>query len=365
MNGMNIDDGALAGADLGAMTAQLEKANAAGSTELNPGSATTEQRAAQPVEKVQANPTEAASEQTQSDSTPTAGGEPAKPAEAAPAKPETEQPKPGEPVKSKYAQEQERRDRSWKALNEQKEAHKAEREAFAKQQAELQAERDQLKAEREQALLESTPKPEQFEAAAQRKQTEADALEKQADRAEDDGKYDEAKKLKAKAQRARVEAEQYQEAGEQARKNPNPTLAQIQEKRQAEEKEWTLKAAIDFPEFAKPNSDVAKRAVAYLDNLKTSDPALANHPKARYFAAEMATLQAAAEAGVKVGKLLQAREAEVGRLQARVKELEGLTTPGAGGSVQQQPAAKSFNEMTVAEQAAALQQQAQEMGTFR
>lgn len=374
MNGINLDEGTLAGADIGALTAQLAEANAAAAapTETT-ASATTEQRAAPAESKVEASPTQAEGESvaagkpvegsgaTTEAATPKPDAPKTEGAEAAKA---TEQPKPGE-AKSKFTQEQERRDRSWKALNSEKEAFKAEKEATAKAKAELEAERKQMQAEREAAILESTPKPEQFEAAAQRKQTDADALEKQADRAEDAGDDDQARQLRAKAQRARVEAEQYREAGEQARKNPPPTLAAIQERRAAEEKEWTLKAAIDFPEFAKPNSAVAKSAVQFLENLKATDPVLSRHPKAAYFAAEHAHLQVMASAAVNLKKQLDTRDAELGQLRAKVKELEALTAPSGGGSVQQQPGERTFNEMSPSEQEQQLQQAAAELGSFR
>jgi hypothetical protein len=92
---------------------------------------------------------------------------------------------------------------------------------------------------------------------------------------------------------------------------------------------------------------------------------LARHPKASYFAAEHATLQVLASQAVNLKKELESRNAELGQLRAKVKELEALTAPAGGGSVQTPPGERAFNELSKTEQEQQLRQAAAELGTFR
>lgn len=369
MNGINIDEGTLVGADLGAMTAQLAEANAAaGVPKEVTASATTEQRAAQPEPKTDASSTTTETNQSpkQTD-TPAAGDKPApaNPEAAKAADAKTDDAKPGEPAKSKFAQEQERRDKSWKALNEQKETFKQEQDRLKAEREQFQRERELFQKERDEKALESHIPAEKFEAAAKAKTLTAEQLEFQADKAEDSGDADKAKQLRKQAQRARVEAEQYQEAAEQAKKNPPANLEAVKAAREAQVKEWTLKAGIDFPEFAKANSEEGKMAAIFLANLQKTDPDIAKHPKAIYFAAQQASLAFQAARVPALNKVIEGQKSKLSQMEARVKELEALTSPAGGGTVVRQPAEKSFMEMSAQEQAQHLAQQAREMGTFR
>jgi hypothetical protein len=247
-----------------------------------------------------------------------ATADPKKSTEAKPAdKPAAEQAQ-----KSRYEKARERQEGSWKELNAQKDAFKAEREAFERDKAEFQA-------RRQQAEQEFTP--EQYDEAARK--------------FEDEGKFEFAEMAKKKAEALRKDPETA------ARKQRDQATATATE---AQRKEWALKAGVDFPELAKDNSATQLRVA----QLFKEEPDLKAHPKGIYMAARLATLEAAA-AGV------ADKDKELGQLRARVKELEELTTSSPPGGAAQLPAEKPFEQKDAASQLKELEEQAVAMGTLR
>jgi len=226
--------------------------------------------------------------------------------------------KPGE---SRFAKAQERQKRSWDELNAQKEALKAEKDAFEKERAEHAKARE-----------------------AAEKEFSPEAYDEAARKFEEQGKFDLAELAKAKAA--------------ELRKNPpkspreNAEIANAEQAKQS--KEWALKAGIDFPELAKTNSPLQVRVA----QLFKEEPDLKAHPKGIYVAARIASLEAAA-AGV------TEKDKELGTLRARVKELEKLTSPGGGGSAAAIAAGeKPFEQKSEEEQLAELQKEALELGVL-
>lgn len=234
------------------------------------------------------------------------------------AKDQTPSPK-EEPKLSRYEKARQREQKGWEALNAEKAAIKAEREKFELERKEFEG---KAKAAQEQFT------PEQYDKAAE--QFEAS------------GKFDLAELAKKKA--------------EELRKNPPAKVAdEAKAKTEASRKEWTLKAGVDFPELTKEKSPLNGRVREMLEE----EPDLKAHPKGIYLAARLASLEAAA-AGV------PGMETELGKLRAKVKELEILTAPGGGGgSAIQVQGARSFEQMNDTEQLAELEKLAHEQVTLR
>jgi hypothetical protein len=232
---------------------------------------------------------------------------------------------PDDKAKSKYAQSQERRDKSWKALNEEK-------AAFTKQQEQLKADRDALVIERKklegerQKLSQPKHTPEEVEFTAKAWEREAEALEAQ-------GKYEEADEKRLLAKQAKAWA------GE-LRANP-PKPSQTDQEAQAEydklQKQWWSKAVIDFPALGKEASPEA----VMLKGLVEANPHILKDPEGLYWAGRLAVAETSAATVPKMEK-------ELGELRAKVKDLnEKLAVSGdsiqlAGGLGK----AKSPSEMS-------------------
>lgn len=285
-------------------TAMADAAKAETSTEsLNTG----EQQAA-------SNPESADTATAATDSTKTeAGAAQTDPAATEPNKqaPDPNAPKPGEPAKeqSRYAKELERRDKSWKALN-------AEKEALAKAKAEFEAQQAKVVAPKYTA--------DQYDAAAEKFEAA--------------GKYDlaEAAREKAKELRANPQAEAEARGAQES--------AQHQ---QALDASWQRVKA-EMPEALDKSKPFNAALLAFIK----AEPELMKHPNGPYLGAVFVRNQLQAEAA----KPLQA---EVETLRAKVKELEArVTVPGSGLS--KLPAPKAFNEMTADEQERELERQFRE-----
>ena len=255
---------------------------------------------------------------------------------------------------SKYAKDFARRLVTWTELNEGKAAFSAEK---AKLEGDIKAQRDRLYGEAEAFRLQqaaSTPPPEKYEAYAAEEERKAGDLDKQAKAAEADGDFTKADKLREAAAEARAWAKNAKAKAEELRKNPPPSQKQQQEKLAVYLKEWTSKAAIDFPEFAKKDSAVQKEAAAYYRQMSAQVPMLQTLPGFIYFCAERAAYKTAADR-------VPGLERELGELKTKLKELEALTNPSPSGGVPKQPAAagnKKFEDMTPDEQFAWLRENA-------
>ncbi len=245
-----------------------------------------------------------------------------------------EAPKP----KSRFEKAQERASKSWEEVNAAKAELKAEQEKLAAERAKIEQARQEWEANHRE------PSATEYEAHAGRLLAKAKAIEAEAEKLEDAGKYQEAEAKKREALKLTHYAEDAQAAAEQARKNPpDKAQAERQAKIEAQRKEWTLKAATDFPAFAKQNTEQAKTAAEIMRIMQQSDPDIARHPKAVYFAAELAEAKCAAARVPDLEKRLTASE-------ARVKELEALTSPGGSGVAgqPQAPAGDDFDSLVSA-----------------
>lgn len=243
--------------------------------------------------------------------------------------------------KSKFAKDKARRDDSWKALN-------AEKESFTKERETFQSERQKWQQEREATESSQRVTPEKYEAYAQQCRARVDHLKAEADRLDDAGKIDEADKLREEARDAEVDIKRATKAATDLRVNPQYQQAQAAE--QSKRREWTLKAATDFPELAKDGSPFQQAVAQNLATLQQQFPEMGRLPSIIYFASRL-TAAETASAGVSElkGKLSQA--------EARVKELEILTSPGAPG----QPAKvgqTTFDQQPREEQLAELERMA-------
>lgn len=220
---------------------------------------------------------------------------------------------------SRFEKAKQREQKGWEALNAEKAALKAEQERLQSERTEFET---KAKASREQFS------PEQYEKAAAAFEAE--------------GKFDLAELAKKKA--------------EEIRKNPPAQVAdQAKVKHEAQVKEWTLKAGTDFPELGKQGSPLNKR----VQEMFAEEPDLKAHPKGVYLAARLASLEADADG-------VPAMTAELGKLRARVKELEVLTAPGGGGNTAAQlPGVKTFEQMNDAEQLSELQKMARDQVLLR
>lgn len=223
---------------------------------------------------------------------------------------------------SRYEKDRQRRDTSWKALNEEKTAVKSERERLERERQEFQEQRKQTEAQYS---------PEQYDQAA--KNFEAQ------------GKFDLADLAKTRA--------------EELRKNPPPTPQQqdVMRRQQADHdkamKEWWGKAAVDYPNVAKDGSPEN----AALKTFIQTEPDAVKSPKGMYYAARLVQAETAAARVPDMDK-------ELGALRAKVKELETLTAPG-GPSIPGRAGQQGKEVQSDAEQFAELERMAQDMGTLR
>lgn len=299
MNGM---------AEAMAELAKLEAAAADSSANGNdpsggdPASASNEHRAAQPGESG-----DPAQELQQTD-TP-AGAEPAE--QQQPNNEQSKAPKPEEPAeagKSKFAKDKARRDDSWKALN-------AEKETIAQERARVQAEREQWQQEQHQAQI----TPDKYETFARQMRQQADHLKAEAERLDDAGEYDEAKAKRDEAAEAEVDHKRAVRKAAELRSNPQAQAAagQTAEQRKA----WTMRAAQEYPELAKDNSEFQLAVGKVLQNLPGEMKAL---PQAIYYASRLAAAETGA-AGV------PGMRERLSQAEARVKELEAMTSLGDAG----------------------------------
>lgn len=312
--------------DLNDAIARLDAAEAAETPPPEPGQ----------VKQAEQEPQQPVVPQTDGKETPNEISTAGTPAAAEP-KPTGQQsettPKAGDKNKSAFAKDQERRDTSWKALNVAKDALQKEQDAFKAQQELHQREVTQFK----QKSAKQAYTPEQYEQASaqklllsQRLDLEAEGLEARAEKLEADAKYGEAENLRVQAKDRRETAaaqrglaRQMKETAAEVRQNPDPTAQQVQAQQAQRMRDYTLKAAQQWPDLAKDGSQFQKDVAAHLKAAAEQGIDPNEHPIMMYHAARLTAAETAA-ARVPV------MEKELGEMRAKVKELEALTAPGGG-----------------------------------
>lgn len=255
--------------------------------------------------------------------------------------PSTESPKtepsktPDGKAKSDFAKSQQRKDDSWRELNAQKDAFKKEQQTLKDARDLFQREQEQFKVERAKQSNKFTP--EQYEQAGQQKlgaantyDNHAEGLEALAEKLEGDGKYPEAEAKKQQARQyrnaaivERHEAGKMRECAQNMRQNPDPTIQQIQQRNQQSMRDYTLKAAEQWPDVAKEGSEFQKVMAGHLKEAAAQGIGPENFPVIMYHAARLTAAESAAAR-------VPGMERELGTLRAKVKELETKTAPGGG-----------------------------------
>lgn len=228
-------------------------------------------------------------------------------------KPEEQKTEPGkekaaEP--SKYEKAQQRFKKSWEDLNAEKTDVRNRAASLEQREKEL-AQRETALKEQAAKAAEPKHKPEDYENGAKAWLAEAAKLEEA-------GEFDEAAEKRGLAKKAT-------EYAKNLRANPPKppeTDAVAKAKDEAARKEYWAKAAIDFPETAKPGSPQAEALKALI----VSEPGVLNDPKGMYYAARLVNAESSAARVPELSK-------ELDGLRAKVKELEQkLTIPGDGAA---------------------------------
>lgn len=214
-----------------------------------------------------------------------------------------------------------------KAREKELETAKAEQEkAYNSRLAQLNSEMEQFKAEQES----NRPTPEKYQELANTLQTQVTLKEAEIVKAEAAGDYEKKEQLQSELAVLKEDVRRAGAAADNLRKNPPLTLQKQQERFQEYQKTWIDKAAVDFPEFAKKDSELQKNAAEYYKQMTTSEPAVAKLPGFIYFCVERAALKTAADR-------VPALEKENNNLKTKVKEYEALTNPTPAGGVSRTP----------------------------
>lgn len=275
----------------------------------------------------------------QSDETPPPEPKPGDSPESKPGTPATtettkepETPKPADgKAKSDYAKNEERKARTWKEINAEKEATRAEAAKVKQEREAWERERLADAKKREDAAKANVKPPEFYEDGATK-------LEAAAKVAEDNADFDRAAELRVRAKDARLMAKELRE------RKPDPTAEQTKAAFETEQKKWTAKAGIDFPELAKRVKDKDGKetdspAMSKLKALITpgSDgydqivhEAVNTSPAGWYYAARLAHSET-------VAARVPTLEKELADSRAEVKKQNEKLSPNGGGLATTQP----------------------------
>jgi hypothetical protein len=248
--------------------------------------------------------------------------EPEKPVEAE---------KPVDKAKSDYAKSEERKARSWNEVKAEQKAVRAEAEKVRLEKESFQREKLEWDKKRSESAKANVKPPEFYEEGAK-------TLDAKAKAAEDAADFDTAAELRVRAKDARALAKELRE------RKPDPTEQQTKEAFDAEQKKWTAKAGIDFPELAKKaknrdGKEIDSPAMAKLKALITpgSDSydqivheAVKTSPAGWYYAARLAHSET-------VAARVPTLDKELADSRAEVKKLNEKLSVNGGGLATTQP----------------------------
>lgn len=256
-------------------------------------------------------------------------------------------------TKSKYAQSEERKARSWKEINTEKEATRAESAKIKSDREALQREQLAFDKKRSEATKSSQKPPEFYEQGAA-------TLERNAEIAEKRGDFDLADEL-------RVKAKMSKQLAAELRANPpkpDPTEEQTKAAFDTEQKKWVSKAGIDYPELTKkgpkgePSSTMLKLNALVTPGSDGYDQivheAVKTSPAGMYYAARLAHSET-------VAARVPTLEKDLADSRAEVKRLNEKLSVGSGGLVNGNPQAKAFEQMSEAEQEEQLRSEAMQI----
>jgi len=262
--------------------------------------------------------------------------------------------------KSDYAKDNERREKTWKSINERKVALDADEARIKSYEAKILAKENEIKLAEAQAKNRFTP--DQYEKAATDKLSEceqlskrADALDAEAEKHDEESEYGKAELARNKAKEIRDQvigekhsAKQLKLMADNLRNNPDPTIEQLQQKIEQTKKFYLLEAAKLWPDVAKKDSEFQKQMVVHLQAAEKQGIDINKAPALYYHIARLTAAEAAAARVPTLEKELQEK-------QARIKEFEKMYAPGGGKTAAQsqlQPVEKDFAKMSLPEQEA-------------
>jgi hypothetical protein len=251
--------------------------------------------------------------------------------------PASEKPNPQDSKFQQAKKEQERRERSWKALNEQKEALRLEREAVLKEKAEALERAKTL----EKQLVEARSKPETKEISAQEYEDAAKDYREDAKRLEDRGQFEEADKLLQKARTCEKVANQKRTEEKSLKENQEKITLEAQKEKFM--KAWDenlekLKKSDEYKELENPNSPLGLEVT----RLIRDNPVLSHYPEGIKDAAQIAKWKMTAESLPGVLSKLAESEKKNAELASRMRI-------GASGIPELPKAEKIFEEMSESE----------------
>jgi len=300
--------------------------------------------------------------------TDTPAGAEARPGDDRPTKPPKDDDRAGKPASeqtdrgterpgesSRYQKSKERLDKTWETVNQRKAELETVKQGLDDRQKAIDAVSAELERKRQQFDAQRRITPEKYEAFAGQMRAKADQLKREAERLEDAGEEQKAAALRTEAVDAESDARKALRLADETRKNPPATDEQQAVAQEAKKREWTLKTAVDFPEFGKTGSEFQKAFAGHWAAVQQNNPEWLEHPDLVY---HVARLTAAETAAARVSGL----EKELGQLRAKVKEYESLTTlagrdaPGGGGA--------PSGAKTDAQEEAELRQMAEQVGTI-
>jgi len=201
------------------------------------------------------------------------------------------------------------------------------------------------------------PTPEKYETFAAKCSDQAKVKQAEAITAENEGRTEEAEKLRDEAKILSHDAASAKASAENVRKNPPLTLQAQQAKFLENQRTWIGKAVTDFPEFGKKGSELQQAVAEVYKGVVQQIPEAARLPGLVYYCARIAYAETAS---ARVPGLVK----ELGDAKTKLTELEALTnpTPPGGATRRDTTTAKPFERMTPEEQLAQLQKEAEGQG---